>query len=409
LGLGVLGFRDSNILAIFPVGPAKGTKREKMATERLNDIGFRVILIPFFGIAIPVVTRMIDPHLFGHWSQPLGHWMLKLAYAYTIGIAFVIWQGNRYLLFSLRSYFDWFNRPVRKIIALLLAISFFTIPVCVVLLVGWYHLFNSGRVNWDVLRTATLIILICVIFITHVYETVFLVRDSESEMLRNAQLERLKAQAELEALKAQIDPHFMFNSLNTLTWLIEEAPAKAKVFNEHLADVYRYILRNRSRELVLLGDEVGFLYDYFALMSIRYGEAVRLRVDLPEEMLDRYMVLPISLQVLAENAHKHNEFSVREPLEIFVSVAGERVVVRNRVALRSGDGVSGSGVSRSGFSGSGVSRSGTGLAGSGEGVSRSGVGLANLDERCRVSMGVATEVVEAEGTFAVYLPILGVG
>jgi sensor histidine kinase YesM len=399
-------------MAIFPVGPAKGTKREKMATERLNDIGFRVILIPFFGIAIPVVTRMIDPHLLGHWSnspahwsQPLGHWMLKLAYAYTIGIAFVIWQGNRYLLFSLRSYFDWFNRPVRKIIALLLAISFFTIPVCVVLLVGWYHLFNNGRVNWDVVRTATLIILICVIFITHVYETVFLVRDSESEMLRNAQLERLKAQAELEAmkaqleaLKAQIDPHFMFNSLNTLAWLIEEAPAKAKIFNEHLADVYRYILRNRSRELVLLGDEVGFLYDYFGLMSIRYGEAVRLRVEIAEEMFDCYMVLPISLQVLAENAHKHNEFSVRDPLEICVGIEGERVVVRNRVARRSG-------VESSGW---GMSGSGVGLARSGDGLARSGVGLANLDERCRVSMGVPTEVVETEGTFAVYLPILGV-
>jgi len=349
-----------------------------MATERLNDIGFRVILIPFFGIAIPVVTRMIDPHSLGHWSQPLGHWMLKLAYAYTIGIAFVIWQGNRYLLFSLRSYFDWFNRPVRKIIALLLAISFFTIPVCVVLLLGWYQLFNNGRVNWDVVRTATLIILICVIFITHVYETVFLVRDSESEMLRNAQLERLKAQAELEALKAQIDPHFMFNSLNTLTWLIEEAPAKARVFNEHLADVYRYILRNRSRELVLLRDEVGFLHDYFALMSIRYGEAVRLRVEIPGEMLDRYMVLPISLQVLAENAHKHNEFSLREPLEILVSASGERVVVRNRVAPKE------------------VIRGASGL------------GLSNLDERCRLAIGARAEVVEAEGTFAVYLPILPV-
>src|SRR5580692_2963249 len=225
-----------------------GSKREKMATERLNDIGFRVILIPFFGIAIPVVTRMIDPH-------SLGHWMLKLAYAYTIGIAFVIWQGNRYLLFSLRSYFDWFNRPVRKIIALLLAISFFTIPVCIVLLLGWYQLFNRGRVNWEVVRTSTLIIMICVIFITHVYETVFLVKDSESEMLRNAQLERLRAQAELQALKNQIDPHFMFNSLNTLTWLIEEAPAKAKAFNAHLADVYRYILQNKTRELVLLDEE----------------------------------------------------------------------------------------------------------------------------------------------------------
>ena len=264
-----------------------------------------------------------------------------------------------------------------------MAVSFFTIPVCVVLLTGWYQLFNNGRVNWNVVRTATLIIMICVIFITHVYETVFLVKDLESEMLRNAQLERLKAQAELEALKAQIDPHFMFNSLNTLTWLIEEAPERARVFNEHLADVYRYILRNRSRELVLLQEEVDFLYDYFALLKIRYGEALRLRMEVPEEMLDRYLVLPISLQVLAENAHKHNEFSVREPLEIRFSLEGERVVVRNRVAPKEIIRVS------------------------------PGVGLSNLDERCRLAVGAAVEVTGpgagSGGEFAVYLPILPIG
>jgi hypothetical protein len=343
-----------------------------MATERINDIGFRLILIPFFGIAVPLLSRMIDPHSFSHW-------MLKLAYAYTIGIAFVIWQGNRYLLFSLRSYFDWFNRPVRKIIALLLAVSFFTIPVCVVLLMGWYQIFGAGRVNWEVVRTATLIIMICVIFITHVYETVFLVKDSESEMLRSAQLERLKAQAELQALKGQIDPHFMFNSLNTLTWLIEEAPGKAKVFNEHLADVYRYILQNRSRELVMLGEEVGFLNDYFGLLRIRYGEAVRLCMDVREEMFDQYLVLPISLQVLAENVVKHNEFSVREPLEINVSLGGSRLSVRNRLSKK--EVVRGS----------------------------PGVGLANLDERCKVAMGMPLEVVETAVEFAVYLPILSIG
>jgi sensor histidine kinase YesM len=342
-----------------------------MATERINDIGFRLILIPFFGIAIPLLTRMIDPHSFSHW-------MLKLAYAYTIGIAFVIWQGNRYLLFSLRSYFDWFNRPVRKVIVLLLAVTFFTIPVCIVLLLGWYQLFNRGRVNWEVVRTSTLIIMICVIFITHVYETVFLVKDSESEMLRNAQLERLKAQAELQALKGQIDPHFMFNSLNTLTWLIEEAPERAKVFNEHLADVYRYILQNRSREVVILGEEMRFLDDYFSLLRIRYGEAVQLRVEVSLEVFEQYMLMPISLQVLAENAVKHNEFSVREPMEIRIWLEGSKLVVHNRVARK--EIVRGS----------------------------PGVGLANLDERCRVAMGVPLEVVETADTFAVYLPILPV-
>jgi hypothetical protein len=340
-----------------------------MATERINDIGFRLILIPFFGIAIPLVTRMIDPHSFSHW-------MLKLAYIYTIGIAAVIWQGNRYLLFSLRSYFDWLNRPVRKIIALLLAVSFFTIPVCVVLLMGWYQVFNGGRVNWEVVRTATLIIMICVIFITHVYETVFLVKDSESEMLRSAQLERLKAQAELQALKGQIDPHFMFNSLNTLTWLIEEAPAKAKVFNEHLADVYRYILQNRERELVMLGEEVAFLFDYFALLRIRYGEAVRLVLEVDSTLFERYLILPISLQVLAENAHKHNEFSLQEPLEIKIRMDGSRLAVRNRVARK-------------------------------ELIRASpGVGLVNLNERCNLAVGSPLEVVETKADFTIYLPIL---
>jgi uncharacterized membrane protein (DUF485 family) len=358
-----------------------------MATERINDIGFRLILIPFFGIAIPLLTRMIDPHAFSHW-------MLKLAYGYSIGIAFLIWQGNRYLLFSLRSYFDWFNKPVRKIIALLLAISFFTIPVCLILLTGWYQLFAGGRVNWEVVRTSTLIIMICVIFITHVYETVFLVKNSETEMVRSAQLERLKAQAELQALKNQIDPHFMFNSLNTLTWLIEESPAKAKVFNAHLADVYRYILQNKSRELVLFGEEMGFLYDYFSLLRIRYGEAVGMRVDIDESLFDRYMIIPISLQALVENVYKHNEFSSRDPLEIGISLeaareAGQgaalaaslgtaRVVVRNRIARKE------------------VLRSSP------------GVGLANLDERCKLAVGSALEVRDTGKDFSIYLPIVNI-
>jgi hypothetical protein len=349
-----------------------------MATERINDIGFRLILIPFFGIAVPVFTRMIDPHAYSHW-------VFKLAYLYTISIAFVIWQGNRYLLFSLRAYFNWFNRPVRKIIALLLAVTFYTIPVCIVLLMGWYQVFAGGRVNWEVVRTSTLTIMICVIFITHVYETVFLVRESESEMLKNARLERAKAQAELQALKGQIDPHFMFNSLNTLTWLIEEAPAKAKIFNEHLADVYRYILQNRSRDLVMLGEEVQFLYDYFSLLQIRYGEAVRLKVELGEDLLDRFLMLPISLQVLAENVVKHNEFNLREPLEIRVwldgGTAAPRLGVRNRIARKE-----------------------VGLAGAARQLS--GVGLANLDERCKLAVGAALEVVETEEEFVVYLPVL---
>ena len=341
----------------------------KQAGEKLNDIGFRLILIPFFGIAIPLITGMVD-----HSSYPL--WKIKLAYLYTIGIAFIIYQGNRYLLFTLRSYFDWFNKPIRKIIALLLAVSFYTIPLSAVMLTGWYHLFEAGNVNWDTVFTATLIIMICVVFITHVYETVFLVKDSESEMVRTEQLQRAKAEAELEALKNQIDPHFIFNSLNTLSYLIDETPLKARQFNDNLADVYRYILQNKATDLVLLGEEINFIRDYFSLLTIRFETAVKLIIDIEEKNYDQFFLPPISLQILLENAIKHNEFSESGPLIIVVSMMNEELMVRNRIKIKA------------------------------QHKPSSRIGLQNLNERYRLITNKEI-IVKNDGTdFTVYLPIL---
>lgn len=291
---------------------------------KINDIGFRLVLAPVFGIVIPLISGMIN-------VNNLTHWQVKFSFLYTILIAFIIWEGNRYLHFSLRSYFNWYNKPIRKIAVVLIAISFYTVPVSVLLLLGWYSLFEHGRPNRQVIIISTLIIMICVIFIAHVYETVFLVKESENEMLRNEQLERAKTEAELEILKSQIDPHFIFNSLNTLSHLIEEKPAKAKLFNDHLADVYRYILQHKERELVLLRDEMHFLHNYFSLLRIRFENAVQLRSEIDESQYEAWLIPPISLQLLAENAIKHNEFSDSNPLVIYVQQKGESLTVSNRL------------------------------------------------------------------------------
>jgi sensor histidine kinase YesM len=352
-----------------PTNIGIGATKQSMNNDKLNDIGFRVILIPFFGIAIPLITGMIDHNSFTLWKA-------KFSFLYTIGIAFVIWQGNRYLLFTLRSYFDWFNKPIRKIIALLLAVSLYTIPVSALLLTGWYHVFAKGNVQWDTVFTATLIIMICVVFITHVYETVFLVRDSESEMVRNAQLERARVQAELEALKNQIDPHFIFNSLNTLSYLIEERPSKAKQFNDNLADVYRYILQNKSRDLVFLQEEITFIIDYFSLLKIRFENAVQLDITIREDLYDRFLIPPISLQVLIENAIKHNEFSEASPLKVTISLTGDQLIVHNKTskkALRK---------------------------------SSSKIGLQNLNERYKLTTEKSITVQEELKDFVVMLPVL---
>ena len=343
--------------------------KQAVHKERINDIGFRVILIPFFGIAVPLITGMIN-------GQNFSTWQIKLSFLYTIFIAFIIWEGNRYLLFSMRSYFDWYKKPARKIIVLLFVITFYTLPVSTLLLAGWYHIFIKSGTNWEVVFTAALIIMICVIFITHVYETVFLVKESESEMLRAEQFERARAEAELEALKNQIDPHFIFNSLNTLSYLIEEKPAKAKQFNDNLADVYRYILQNKARDLVLLQEEINFLEDYFSLLKIRFEKALQLRLNLDKALFDQYLIPPISLQVLMENAIKHNEFADANPLIIEISFNGDTLVFCNEIRKKELRKPS------------------------------SKIGLKNLDERYRLTTGNTIITEETEKSFRVVLPVL---
>jgi sensor histidine kinase YesM len=336
---------------------------------KLNDIGFRLILIPFLGIIIPLATGLME-------SSKQSLWQTKFSYLYSIGISFLIWHGNRFLLFTLRSYFDWFNKPVRKIVFLVLAISFYTIPVSVLLLVGWYHLFAEGRVNWNVVGMTAMIIMIAVLFIVHVYETVFLVKEAETEKVQRARTEKAKAEAELEALKNQIDPHFIFNSLNTLSHLIEEKPAKAKLFNDNLADVYRYILQNKARDLVLLREEMEFLQDYFSLLMIRFEKAVRLNISVPDNKLDQFLIPPISLQIMAENAIKHNEFNNASPLLIDIIMKDDQLIVHNNLHKK-------------------VLRKPS-----------SKIGLKNLNERYMLTTKNFITIKEGEKDFAVILPLL---
>jgi sensor histidine kinase YesM len=372
----------SNLFAKFYTFNKKGIRLEKQAininnkpikrsggTDRLNDIGFRVILIPAFGVVIPLITGMVN-------EQTPSTWKFKLSFLFTIGIAFLIWEGNRYLLFTLRSYFDWFNKPVRKIAVLVLAVSFYTIPVSALLLVIWYKIFSNGIINWDTIAATTLVIMICVLFITHIYETVFLVREAENEKLKKEQLERAKAEAELEALKNQIDPHFIFNSLNALSHLIEKEPAKARRFNDNLADVYRYILQNKARELVLLHEEMLFLTDYFSLLKIRFEQAVQLEINIDPALFDQYLIPPISLQILVENAIKHNEFSDAVPLIITIEMQNDELIIHNQVRKK-------------------ILRK-----------SSSRIGLNNLGERYKLTTSKEISVTESASDFIVSLPVL---
>ena len=194
--------------------------RDMTKTEiQLNDHKIRLIGIPFFGLVIPHVTG-----LFGTITP--SDWLYWIGLAYFIVLAAMIWQGNRYLLFRTRQRFTWFDKPIEKLILLFLNNIFFTSPLTIAWLCLWYQWAGFEAVKWDTILVVTLVNVICVLFVTHVYETVFMVKEQQGEQIRNAELSRAKAEAELNALKNQIDPHFMFNSLNTLTYLIKSDQKK---------------------------------------------------------------------------------------------------------------------------------------------------------------------------------------
>jgi len=143
-------------------------------------------------------------------------------------------------------------------------------------------------------------------------------------------LEKEKAMVMYESLKQQLNPHFLFNSLTSLSGLIETDQQVAGEFLEQMSSIYRYILKNSSNETVSLKDEIDFVQLYITLQKTRFGEGLKVHMDIPEDYL-HFKIAPVSLQNLIENAIKHNIIDVGAPLVIDVFTENEYVVVRNNL------------------------------------------------------------------------------
>jgi hypothetical protein len=297
------------------------------ADVKLNDNLIRLLGIPFFGIAIPNVSGLFE----NLQATDPRYW---LGYIYFIALAYMIWQGNRYLLFRTRKRFTWFDKPIEKLILLLINNIFYTSPLTVGWLCMWYRFAGFEKINWTPIQLVVLINVICVLFVTHVYETVFMVKEQQGEQLRNAELSRAKAEAELAALKNQIDPHFMFNSLNSLSYLISKDQQKASQFTDNLAEVYRYILSQKDQTLVVLEDELVFTHKYTELLHLRFGKALLFKKHFEDSLEKKYLIPPTSVFVALENAVKHNEISEQFPLQVDIGLKDDHLTISNKIRAK---------------------------------------------------------------------------
>jgi hypothetical protein len=167
-----------------------------------------------------------------------------------------------------------------------------------------------------------------------------LVEAKQFYLVANEKLKNQNLIHQLESLKQQIDPHFLFNTLNALKTLIRADPEKAEKYAVELSNVYRYLLRHNRNKTVLLKEELDFLHAYLSLLQLRFEGNLQVNVAIDQALYNK-MIFPLSLQVLVENAVKHNVVTKDSPLQVHIYTVGNSIAVENKIKPRTTtDGVS---------------------------------------------------------------------
>jgi len=160
---------------------------------------------------------------------------------------------------------------------------------------------------------------------------VFYFQEYKTTRIEAEELKRISIQAELQLVKSQINPHFLFNNLNVLSALVMKDSSEANRFIEEFSKVYRYILTNHDKEIVPLKTELDYIKPYIFLLEKRFGDGLLVTMDIPVHYLDHF-IIPASLQMLIENAIKHNIVSKSKPLHINIHANGtKKMVVSNNL------------------------------------------------------------------------------
>ena len=251
---------------------------------------------------------------------------------YSFGLGFI--QGI--INDSLSNKWDWIEHTNTRIWAGIVTTVLYTVPV--VLLIDYVNFivisghnidrFFSGRYLWQ--HVFYIILSFGVSAFIHARGFMIQWKNSVKQESTKQEIVAKTETAKFESLKNQLDPHFLFNSLNVLTSLIGENPQQAERFTTKLSKVYRYVLEQRNKDLVPIEEELKFAKTYMELLGMRFEEAVQFNI--PDNISNNELkIVPLSLQLLLENAVKHNVVSTSKPLTINIYEEGSYLMITNNV------------------------------------------------------------------------------
>ena len=285
-------------------------------------------VIFIIGTATLISYFFEGPRLFTSFS----HYLSTASFGYMLGFSF--WLGHWYIGSFISKNLDW-TKNLRKanVISLLLYIIYgIAVSISIPYIVSRFMWGMTGRDLFvDVAVKALMLIAIDMIVIA-IFYTNYLTRYWKESIEANEDLKRENLLAKYEALKKQVNPHFLFNSLNTLSGVVEQKPELATDFIKKLSDIYRYVLEQSDKELVSLQDEMKFVTDYVYLSKMRFGEALIFESALPVK--SSVQVVPLGLQMLVENAIKHNIIADEQPLKIEIGIEEDFIVLKNNIQTK---------------------------------------------------------------------------
>jgi len=295
----------------------------------------------------------------------------------SVFITFAVWEGNLRIDHWMNLKFPWVSKPGKRILVHLPVIILYSAVLIYFAMQG----FNSYVCNFPEATKNSFMIVAVIIGV--MVSLIILPIEIGTQFFSNwkaslIEIEHHKTevvQAQLQNLKNQINPHFLFNNMSVLSSLVYKDQDKAVDFINQLSKVYRYLLDNKDRELVTLEDELTFIRSYTYLLQIRFDTNIKFDIAVENSALQK-LVPPMAIQILVENAIKHNEISEELPLTVSIKNIDDVLVVTNNLQLRTNTEPS------------------------------SKTGLKNIKDRYHYFTDKPIEVLESTQTFVVKIPLL---
>lgn len=288
------------------------------STKYLHWIGILVL-----GLCLPML--MYSPY---SWKGP----RFLSGLVFSVILTGLVWGGNMFIVKRMHATRDWNSGLFRRLTIQTFVCVIFTVLVVLALCVTaknttWNPYLHGGQVRGTLALSVTI-----TLALNALYEARTLARRWRFSFMRNEVLKREGLRAEYESLKHQVNPHFLFRSLNTLSQLIETDTHLANHYVQELASVYRYVLQTKDIRTVSLAKERQFVEMYIFLLSARLGGLI-VHWELDSDAHDLH-IPPLTLQILVENAVKYNLTSPDAPLQVYITTIGSSLVVYNALNPR---------------------------------------------------------------------------